>query len=246
MNTLLLALRNLLRNRRRSFATLVAMIIGGACLLLFGGYIRNIVYGLQTGYVRGGGHLQLHRRGYDVYGSGDPTAYGIPDYAAVIDAVRNDAVLAPLLTVVTPTLEFGGIAGNFEAGVSRTVMAIGTVADDQNVLQRWNDYGFPGAPEVSPLTGTAPDAVVIGTGVARVLLCRPLHLADCPPPARCASRRCRVAGRRECAGGRRGKRAPPRVARSGTRVVGGHHGRCPQRGPSGGARSRDAGCEGAR
>jgi putative ABC transport system permease protein len=118
-----------------------------------------------------------------LYGSGDPTAYGIADYDLVIDTLRKDPVLAPLLTVVTPTLEFGGIAGNFAAGVSRTVMANGVVVEDQNALRRWNDYGFPGAPDVMPLTGTGPDAAVIGTGVARVLrLCAPLRVSDCPSP----------------------------------------------------------------
>jgi len=183
MSTLAIALRNLFRNRRRSLATLFAMMIGAISILLFGGYVRNIVYGLQTGYVQEGGHLQLQHRDYFLYGSGDPTAYGIANYDQVIDTLRKDPVLAPLLTVVTPTLEFGGIAGNFAAGVSRTIMASGVVVEDQNALRRWNDYGFPGAPEVMSLSGTGPDAAVIGTGVARVLrLCAPLHVPDCPSP----------------------------------------------------------------
>jgi len=183
MSTLAIALRNLFRNRRRSLATLFAMMIGASSILLFGGYVRNIVYGLQTGYVQEGGHLQLQHRDYFLYGSGDPTAYGIANYDQVIDTLRKDPVLAPLLTVVTPTLEFGGIAGNFAAGVSRTIMASGVVVEDQNALRRWNDYGFPGAPEVMSLSGTGPDAAVIGTGVARVLrLCAPLHVPDCPSP----------------------------------------------------------------
>ena len=183
MSTFAIAMRNLFRNRRRSLATLLAMMIGAVSILLFGGYVRNIVYGLQTGYVQEGGHLQLQHRDYFLYGSGDPTAYGIADYGRVIDLLRGDPVLAPMLTVVTPTLEFGGIAGNFAAGVSRTIMANGVVVEEQNALRRWNDYGFPGAPEATSLTGTGPDAAVIGTGVARVLrLCAPLHVADCPSP----------------------------------------------------------------
>ena len=183
MNTGAIALRNLFRNRRRSLATLLAMMIGAVSILLFGGYVRNIIYGMQTGYVQDGGHLQLQHRDYFLYGSGDPTAYGIADYGRIIDLLRHDAVLAPMLTVVTPTLEFGGIAGNFAAGVSRTIMANGVVVEDQNALRRWNDYGFPGTPEVTSLTGTGPDAAVIGTGVARVLrLCAPLRVADCPSP----------------------------------------------------------------
>ena len=183
MSVLALALRNLFRNRRRSMATLLAMIVGAVAVLLFGGYVRNILYGLQTGFVQDGGHLQLQHRDYFLYGSGDPTAYGIADYGRVMDLLRQDPVLSPLLAVVTPTLEFGGIAGNFSAGLSRTVIAAGVDVEGQNALQRWNDYGFPGQPDVSPLTGTGADAAVIGSGVARVLrLCTALHVTDCPPP----------------------------------------------------------------
>ena len=47
--TLSLALRNLLRNRRRSAATLLALAIGISSLLLFGGYSADIRYGMLTG-----------------------------------------------------------------------------------------------------------------------------------------------------------------------------------------------------
>ncbi len=183
MTTWGLALRNLMRNRRRSLATLFAMMLGAVCTLLFGGYVQNIVYGLQNGYVRGDGHLQLQNRDYLLYGSGDPTAYGIADYAHIIAMLKDDPVLAPLVTVITPTLEFGGIAGNFAAGASRTVMASGVVVADQNAMRTWNDYGFPDKPERLVLTGSSAESTVIGTGVARVLqLCRALRVADCPAP----------------------------------------------------------------
>jgi putative ABC transport system permease protein len=159
------------------------MMIGAVSILLFGGYVRNNVYGLQTGYVRGGGHLQLQHRDYFLYGSGDPTAYGIADYRHVMDILRADPVLKPMLTMVTPSIEFGGIAGSFDAGVTRTIIASGAVIDDQNTMLRWNDYGFPGGPKVSVLTGTSVDSVVIGTGVARVLrLCSALNVVNCPQP----------------------------------------------------------------
>jgi putative ABC transport system permease protein len=183
MKVAALAWRNLRRNRRRSLTTLLAMIIGSVSILLFGGYVRNIVYGMQTGYVRGGGHLQIQNRDYLMFGSADPTAYGIADYRHVIDVVRADPVLMPMLTVVTPTLAFGGIAGNFSAGLSRTVVAEGVVVDDQNAMQNWNDYRFPGQSSPMALTGSEGDAAVIGTGVARVLhLCAALQVRDCPQP----------------------------------------------------------------
>ncbi len=178
--TLALACRNLERNRRRSMTTLAAIAIGAVAILLFGGYTRNIRYGLQMGFVRTSGHLQIQRKDYFLYGTGDPAAYGISDYQHVMDVVRHDPVLAPMLTVVTPTLQLGGIAGNFAAGASRTVIATGSDVEGQNKLRQWNDFGFQGGVDPLPLTGTAPNAAVVGEGVARVLqLCRPLHVTRC-------------------------------------------------------------------
>ncbi|QLI80535.1 ABC transporter permease [Chitinibacter fontanus] len=180
MNTLSLAWRNLLRNRRRSLTTLLAMMIGAVAILLFGGYSGNINLGLQTDFVRRGGHLQIQRQDYFLYGTGNPAAYGIRDYQRVIDVVKHDPVLAPMLTVVTPTLSLGGIAGNFNAGVSRTVIGHGVVVGEQNQLRQWNDYQFPGQAKLSPLTGSAENAATIGMGVARVLqLCDQLEIKNC-------------------------------------------------------------------
>ncbi len=183
MKTLLLALRNLLRNRRRSLTTLIAMIIGASSILLFGGYSRNITYGLQTGFVQRSGHLQIQHKDFFLYGTGNPAAYGIADYQRIIDIVKQDPVLKPMLTVVTPSLQVSGIAGNFAAGVSRTVVGGGTVIPDQNQMRLWNDYNFPLKPKPLALTGTSPETAVIGMGVARVLqLCGPLNIPNCPQP----------------------------------------------------------------
>lgn len=185
MKTVVIALRNLQRNRRRSLATLLAMIIGLASLLLFGGYINDIKYGLQTDFVQRSGHLQIHRKDYFLYGSGNPAAYGIRNYQRIIALVQADPVLAPMLAVVTPTLQLGGIAGNFSAGVSRTVLGYGMVVADQNRMRKWNEYGLLYTPIDLALTGASADAAVIGNGVARVLqLCAQLEVSNCPSPLR--------------------------------------------------------------
>lgn len=178
-----LALRNLLRNRRRSLTTLLAMMIGLVTILVFGGYSRNVIYAMQTGYVQLHGHLQIQRKDYFLYGSGNPAAYGIADYQGIIDAVKNDPILAPLITVVTPKLQLGGIAGNFSAGVSKNVIASGMVVAEQNQMRLWDDYGSASYTPKIALGGTSPDSVVIGTGVARMLqLCAPLKVANCSQP----------------------------------------------------------------
>jgi putative ABC transport system permease protein len=180
MNTMALALRNLLRNRRRSINTLLAMTVGVLAVLLFGGYSRNIAYGLETDYVKYGGHLQIQRAGYFRYGSGNPAAYGLSRYRDIIAAIKNDPVIAPMLLVATPVLHLQGIAGNVEANVSHTALAVGVVVDDQNRMREWNDYDFPVKVPQLALTGTGSDAAIVGTGLARVLqLCGPLQVTDC-------------------------------------------------------------------
>ena len=182
--TLSLAWRNLLRNRRRSAATLAAMTLGLVTVLLFGGYVKDVRYGLQTDFVQLSGHLQLQHKDYHLLGSGNPAAYGIADYQRIVRVVKDDPVLAPMLVVVTPTLQFGGIAGNALAGVSRTVFVDGVVVEDQNRMREWNDYAFPALTKRLSLSGTSADSVVIGTGVARVLqLCAQLNVPDCAAQA---------------------------------------------------------------
>ena len=180
MKTLSLAWRNLLRNRRRSLMTLIAMMLGMTAVLLFGGYIRDINYALQSDFVRITGHLQIQHKDYFRFGSGNPAAYGIARYERIIATVKQDPVLAPMLAVVTPILQFGAVAGNFAASVSRTAYVSGVVVEDQGRMRDWNDYGLRRLSRPPSLSGTAPDTAVIGTGVARVLqLCASLGVPDC-------------------------------------------------------------------
>ena len=183
MMTLSLALRNLLRNRRRSLATLLAMAIGSAAILLFGGFSGNINYEMHTRIVQRGGHLQIQHRDFYLYGSGNPTAYGINGYAELLTAILDDEELKKLVLVATPTLQFGGIAGNYAASVSRTVVGTGFVAEDINRMRAWNDFGLRSKAPVSALAGTPLDTAVVGMGVARVLqLCDALKIDRCPKP----------------------------------------------------------------
>lgn len=181
--TLSLAVRNLLRNRRRSLATLLAMAIGSTSILLFGGFSANINYMMHTHHVRTGGHLQIQHRDFYLYGSGNPTAYGIADYTKILTAMQNDEVLRDMVLVASPTMQFGGIAGNYAAGVSRTIIGNGFVAEDINRMRRWNDFGLRSKPRVFALEGAPADAAIVGTGVARVLqLCDALKIERCPKP----------------------------------------------------------------
>ncbi len=183
MMTLSLALRNLLRNRRRSLATLLAMAIGATSILLFGGFSANINYMMHTHHVRAGGHLQIQHRDFYLYGNGNPSAYGIADYTKILADIQSDEVLRDMVLVASPTLQFGGIAGNYAAGVSRTIIGNGFVATDINRMRLWNDFQLQTKAARFALEGAPVDAAIVGTGVARVLqLCEALKIERCPKP----------------------------------------------------------------
>lgn len=175
-----LAARNLKRNRRRSLATLVAIAIGSTAILLFGGFSENINLEMHTRIVKRGGHLQIQHRDFYLYGSGNPAAYSIKNYIQIIEDIKSDPVLKNITTVVTPTLQFGAIAGNSDANVSRTIMGYGFVAGDVNKMRLWNDFNLRSIPPVFELQGSASDSAIVGVGVARVLqLCEALKISHC-------------------------------------------------------------------
>ena len=183
MADLMLALRNLLRNRRRSASTLVALAIGLTSVLLFSGFKSNLGDTMLTAVVRAGGHLQVQHRDYFLFGGGNPGAYGMADYARLVQTIRTDSALGPMVAVVTPMMRFGGLAGNFEAGISRTVIGSGYVAPDVSLMRQWNEFSIPVVRPKFPLEDTSTDSAIVGVGVARVLqLCAPLRIENCPVP----------------------------------------------------------------
>lgn len=177
--------RNILRNRRRSFMTGSAIAAGAMALLLFGGYIRYIFAGLETGAVQSSGHLTVYKSGYYEFGAGNPAAYGIDDYQGLMQIIGDDAVLKPMLNVLTPTQSLMGIAGNFsgESDASKTFMGIGLIPSDRDRMRLWDEHHTrdPQAPD-HRISDTEQSRGLIGFGMARLLgLCGALSLKDCPP-----------------------------------------------------------------
>lgn len=184
-----LALRNLRRNSRRSITTILTTVVGLAALLLFGGYRSNIQYGSLTGFVQYTGHLQIQVEGYFKDGGDNPLDYGIENYAAIIAKIKQDAALNQAIAVITPNLQLGGIAGNFSAGISRSVLAFGLEPEAYNHMLRWNEFAVTSYAQSLPLSASNSDKVVLGTGVARRLrMCQLLAGEDCSRQTQASSK----------------------------------------------------------
>lgn len=178
-----LALRNLRRNQRRSLTTILTIVVGLCAILLFGGYRSNIMYGSLTGFVQNTAHMQIQVHGYFKDGADNPLDYGINDYQAIIDRIRQDKVLNDKIAVISAQLQLGGIAGNFAQGISRSVLAFGVEPEGYNQMMAWNEFGVTSYAQRLPLNSGNSDAVVVGTGVARRLrLCDLLSTNDCIQP----------------------------------------------------------------
>lgn len=192
-----IAFRSIFRNSRRSIMTLSTVTVGTVAALVFGAYVVYVLLGLQTGTVRRGGHLTVYRKGYFLYGAGNPGAYGIDGYEAVVRLIRDDPEVKPRLAVVTPIQAIAGIAGNFDNDTSKPFFGVGFVPSDREQMRHWDPYDFGIRRQTATLTDADPSRGVVGTGLGRILgLCERLQIENCPrPPERATGAASGKAGR---------------------------------------------------
>ncbi|HOP48667.1 MAG TPA: FtsX-like permease family protein [Desulfobacteraceae bacterium] len=131
-----IALRNILKNRRRSFVTLLAIAMGFASVSLFRGYTHNTYHGLRESAVRGEGlgHLTIYKQGWIENGKTDPDKYMFTqaEQKQITDIVEkeDDVILA------TPQLWISGLVSNGQT--STIFLANGVIpGDDRTIKGAW-------------------------------------------------------------------------------------------------------------
>jgi len=133
MGMLLLSLRNVLRNRRRSLATIAAVAAGLTAVNLFGGYIANVYAGLQVQAVAGErlGHLTVMKKGMLLEGKIHPRRYmfSAEESARVSRIIQESGQVR----LVSPRISVNGIASNGK--VSTIFIGEGLVAEDAEILR---------------------------------------------------------------------------------------------------------------
>jgi putative ABC transport system permease protein len=154
-----LAMRNMLRNRRRTALTFFAMIAGMTSMIVFGGFISFTYWGLREMTIHSQlGHLQVYKAGYSEHAVADPTRYYISDFAGVEAEIDR----TPGVQTVTAQLTFAGLISKGDRTLN--CLATGVIPEREGSLagaevivagQRLKDSTRPG--------------VVLGRALSRAL-----------------------------------------------------------------------------
>jgi putative ABC transport system permease protein len=132
MQWIKIALRNLLKNRRRSLVTLMAVAIGFAAVGLFRGYTANTYEGLRQSAIRGEGlgHLTIYKAGWAAHAHSDPQSFMLTP--AEIEKIIAVAEADPQVLLVTPQLHVAGLVSN--GRISNIFLAKGVVPADYRTI----------------------------------------------------------------------------------------------------------------
>jgi len=158
-----LAIRNVFRNRRRTLITLAAMGFGAAAIIVFGGFVHSIYFGVRESTIRSQvGHIQIYRKGYSDKGNLAPYDYLIGDYAGLraellklehVKAVTARLGLSGLVSTGDTTTAFVGTGVQPESETDLSALAV--IVDGKELASR------------------DPRGVTLGVGLARAFGVKP-------------------------------------------------------------------------
>ncbi|MYM41851.1 ABC transporter permease [Duganella qianjiadongensis] len=161
-----LALKNAMRNRRRSLVTLAIAATGTAAALLGGGFALYTYQSLAEASARDTGHVIVAAPHYFDGAENSPLEFGLENSTGL----AQNLLARPEVKRVLPRLQFSGLIGNGE----RSEIFIGTGVDPQQ------EFLVKG-PFMQTVTGEMLDArpadkgpgIVLGKILARTLNARP-------------------------------------------------------------------------
>jgi putative ABC transport system permease protein len=163
MNAFALALRNLVRQKRRSALMGTVVAFGFAAFALAGGFIAQSFDSLKEGSIRRVGHLQIVDR--RAVGRSEETTleFGLPDG----ERARAIAARDPAVEAVLPRIDFVGLASNGTKSIP--YLGVGVDPGPEAKATGAKDLIASGA----YLSGDGGDGVVLGTGLASALNVKP-------------------------------------------------------------------------
>ncbi len=159
MTNLLIAARNLARNRRRALAALFTVAVGVIALMLADGFSQWIFWAMREGTIQSQlGHIQVMRPGYLNAGAANPYAFILSERLPQ----RSEIESTPGIKVVAPRLAVTGLISHDET----TVSFVADGVDPHKEAQLSKALRIVDGHDLSSLTAKE---VVLGRGLARSL-----------------------------------------------------------------------------
>jgi len=160
-----LALRNLFRNRVRTFITLLMIGSGSTAMVIAGGFIEDTVHAIRESTIRDSlGHLRISKKGFLEKKLFHPYDYLVSNPGELIKKVRA----LPHVRVVGPRLDYCGLIGNGELTLPFFMQAFDPALEDR---MRNTTMILSGR----FITSDKPFDVMVGEGLAHSLN---IHMGD--------------------------------------------------------------------
>ncbi|HCX33725.1 MAG TPA: ABC transporter permease [Rhodocyclaceae bacterium] len=157
LTDLRVALRNLVRQRRRAAIAVSAILFGVIALLLAGGFIEWILWSLREGSIRSHlGHVQIMRPGYLKAGAASPFDYLMPSRPEL----ENRIGALPGVRAMGPRMSFSGLASHGDS----TISFIGEAVDPEkeHIMSRLVKIS-----KGDELSIHEPRGIIMGMGLAK-------------------------------------------------------------------------------
>lgn len=121
MKQILLAWKNVLRNRRRSVVTIMIAAVGCSAILVASGFALYTYNILSEGAAREYGHLTIAHKSFFERDEETPMQFGMADYRALTARLEKNAEVRHVL----PRVSFSGLVSNND----KSLIFLGTGAD---------------------------------------------------------------------------------------------------------------------
>lgn len=159
MADLLIAARNLARNRRRALTALLTIAAGVIAMVLADGFIQWIYWAMREATIQSQlGHIQIVRPGFHQAGAASPYNYLLPAKSPVRDAVEA----SPGVKLVAPRMAVTGLISHGDTTVS-------FIADGVDPKKEARLSKALRIVKGRDLSGANTQEVILGRGLARTL-----------------------------------------------------------------------------
>lgn len=164
-----IAVKNILRNKRRTILTSLAMILGIASLLIFTSFISQQMKGFKEGIIREGlGHIQIASN-EDFFSKGkfDPFAFTIENCESIESGLKSN----PEINNIIPSIGFSAMAAGKEKTITLLIKAyprdkiLFSESHDENINGKISPAFLIEGKNFSPET----DGIIIGDLAAKIL-----------------------------------------------------------------------------